>query len=429
VENKEDFLSVLSEQSIENLLTPQEVLKIQGKMWNILSGRAESYTRGGSSSLRVETAQKLLKSAGFVIRHGMNAVDGYNGFDGDAAPETVKARLLGEDYDTLFKAGLTAIEMLVKEGETLLETAVSTATAVENRAYHDTIKELGVFFKRYHYHHFAHDIPCVIDYPLAQPVDEALLGIDYINEYLRRLLIENTFCSRFEAESIGLLLRSISPDYKETLLNLYESVAANAIALTLCKGVVYALDITQNDREKLITLFRSKQEKRWALELQAASSALCSTLDITDRESIDYLTKTISDIQPRLQQSIKTKRLDIVFPSLYRESKVKKPVVTYVDGALMDAEKLRVLIDEISTCRYVSDKIILVKQNVHSLRDYFEILNICFWDEECIALFDSLSDEELRQLRLAIKQKQSKSPEWTSETGWENYLIDYIKGQ
>jgi hypothetical protein len=428
MENEETILSVLS-QNLEKQLTPQETLTIRAKLWDILAKRAESYTMGGSSSVRTETAQELLKSAGFVIRHGMNAIDEQHGADGDTAPETVKARLLGEDYDTLFKEGLRAIEMLVKEGEALLETAVSTATAVENRAYHDTIKELGVFFKRYHYHHFAHEIPCMIDYPLAQPVDEALLGIDYINEYLRRLITENTFCSRFETESIGLLLRSISPDYKETLLNVYESAVANAIGLLLCKGDYYALDITQNDREKLFALFSSWQEKSWASALQAAAAALCAALDMTDRTAIDYLAKTISDIQPRLRQGVETKRLDSVFPSLYRESKGKKPAVTYIDGALMDSEKLRGLIDEISACRYVADKIILVKQNVHSLRDYFEILNICFWDEECIALFDSLSDEELKHLRLALKQKQRKSPEWTSETGWENYLMDYTKGK
>ncbi len=429
MDSEQNFLSVLSQHNLVNLMTPAEALKIQAKLWDILAKRAESYTMGGSSSVRVETAQELLKSAGFVIRHGMNAIDERHGVDGETAPETVKARLLAEEYDTLFKAGLNAIELLVKEGEALLETVVSTATAVENTAYHDTIKEIGVFFKRYHYHHFAHEIPCVIDYPLAQPVDEALLGIDYINDYLRRLIIENTFCSRFEAESIGLLLRSISPDYKHNLLNFYESVAANAIALTLCKGVVDALDITQNDTEKLIALFSPWQEKRWASELQAASSALCSALDITDSAAINYLTKTISDIRPRLQQGVETKQLHVVFPSLYRESEGKKPAVTYIDGALMDSEKLRGLIDEISACRYVADKIIIVKQNVHSMRDYFEILNICFWDEECIALFDSLSSEELKHLRLALKQKQSKSPEWTSETGWENYLIDYVKGK
>ena len=96
--NEESFLSVLSAQQLESLLTPQDVLKIHGKLWEVLRGRAESYTQGGSSSMRVETAQELLKSAGFVIRLGLGGGD----------PETIKAHLLGDEFDTLFKMGVSS---------------------------------------------------------------------------------------------------------------------------------------------------------------------------------------------------------------------------------------------------------------------------------------------------------------------------------
>ena len=60
----------------------------------------------------------------------------------------------------------------------------------------------------------------------------------------------------------------------------------------------------------------------------------------------------------------------------------------------MDNEKLRDLINEIKSCRFVSDKVAMVKQEVKSIGDLVEVLNICFWEEEAVALFKAFSKEE-----------------------------------
>lgn len=423
--NEKSFISLLSNKGIENLLTPQEALTIKVKLWDVLAGRAESYTVGGSSSVRVETALELLKSAGFVIRHGIQDMYGCGGSGGNFTPETVKARLLSEDYDTLFRAGLKVIEALVKEGKVLLEAAVSTATAVDNIAYHSTLKELGVFFKRYHYHHFAHDIPCMLDYPLAHPVDETLMGINYINEYLRRLIIENEFCGKFEPEAVRELLKSITPDYKENLLNIYEAVAANAVALMLLGGDIAALDVTDKDRERLTSLIGTWTEETAPSKLRAVSSGLCAILGISDSAAFEYMAQTASELYVRLKPILKYDRMEHMFPSLHREKPVTKSAVTYIDGPLMDNEKLRALIDALTSCRSVSEKITLARHSVGSLRDWAEILGICFWGEELEALFMTFSGDELDLLWRYVREKQRKYPEWVSETGWESALIDH----
>jgi hypothetical protein len=71
MENEESLLSVLSNTGIENLLTSEEALTIQTRLLDILANRVDSYQRGGSCSVRIETAQELLRSAGFVISHGL----------------------------------------------------------------------------------------------------------------------------------------------------------------------------------------------------------------------------------------------------------------------------------------------------------------------------------------------------------------------
>jgi hypothetical protein len=416
MDNEESFLSVLGQQNIESLLTPQEALKIRGKLWDLLAGRAESYTMGGSSSVRIETAQELLRSAGFVLRHAL----------GEAEPSVIKDLLLNGAYDDLFRSGLNKLEACVAEGEALLQKALATATAVENAAYRGTLKELGVFFKRYHIHHFAHEIPCMLDYPLARPVDEALLGIDYIADYLRRLLLENDFLSRFDPQAVTLLLRSVTPDYKETLLNIYETVAANALAQTLLGGDVLSLDVTSRDRSRLLSLMGAWNDDIATIKLRAASSGLCAILNISDPAAADYLALTAEELYIRIRPVLPFRRLERVFPSLYREPEQKAPAITYIDGALMDDEKLRDLIDALTSCAEISEKLALAHRHTASLRDWAEILGICFWGEELRAVFDSFGHEELDLLNRFVREKRRKYPEWISETGWEDALTEYI---
>ncbi len=402
------------------MLTPEDISAIQRKLWVLLDKRTESYTMGDSSSVRVEMAEELLKSACFII--GLN-------FDAGADSETIKKLLVSEDYDVLFKTGFNEVKSRVKIGEALYEKAAESMLAIDNHSYMNTCKALKTFFKQYDIYNFAHEIPCVIDYPLALPVSEKLQGIDYINEYLRRYILENEFCGRFDAETVIMLLKSNDRDYRDNLLNIYEAVAANALGLTLLKGNIYALDITDNDRGKLYARVRMWKDSEAGCMLQEASAVLCSRLDLPEMAAAEYLAETVAARLPRLTQAMKIKRLEAIFPSLYREPKEKKTSVTYLDGTPMDNEALRDLIDEITECRLIADKILLVKQNVHSLRDYAEILGICFWDGESEALFDALNKDELEMLSRYVKHQQNRYSEWGSETGWETRLAEYLNKQ
>ena len=91
------------------------------------------------------------------------------------------------------------------------------------------MQNLGLFFKRYDIYYEAHQIPCSIDYLLLNPVEEGIKGISYIEEYIRRIRIENSFISLFDFDIvIGLLQRGV-PDYKENYLNLSEPVFINSL--------------------------------------------------------------------------------------------------------------------------------------------------------------------------------------------------------
>ena len=99
----------------------------------------------------------------------------------------------------------------------------------------------------------------------------------------------------------------------------------------------------------------------------------------------------------------------------------------YIDNKPMDNDKLRALMDKITDCRTPADKVSLTLENVGSLRDLFEILNICLWGEENTELFAALDETGLKLLSHRLKAMQKKHPDWHSESGWEENFEAYMK--
>lgn len=414
--NNRNYLSLVLDQDLQTgIFTLEEINTIQIKLWSLLGKRTERFTMGDSSSIPIETAEELLKSICFSINIYLKS-------NNDSI-----SLLKNKDMDTLLELGWSKIELEIKTGKELLNEAKINALPIENISYYDTLQEIGVFFKKYDYQFFAHEIPCSIDYQLCQAVSEELFGIEYINEYLRRFIIENKLCKRFDIEKIKMLLKSYCSDYKELLINIYEPIITNAVGLTLLDGDITSLDITDSDRSHLLFQFRAWSKHEALDALSQASEKLCHYLQISDALEKEYLKAAIVNLYPRIAAALPSNQLDAIFLSLSCSEQTPAAQVQFVDGAMMNDEQLRMLIDEISSCRYVTDKIAMFKREVHSLRDCIEVLNICFWDDECIELFNVLDKTKLALLLNFIYQKQHESPDWRSESGWEKQLIKYIQ--
>ena len=100
----------------------------------------------------------------------------------------------------------------------------------------------------------------------------------------------------------------------------------------------------------------------------------------------------------------------------------------YTDGDAAQDDMLRALIEALNACQTATEKAMLVKEAVHSLRDMTEVLDVCFWAEESIAVFELMGRAELALLYRFI---QNRPKEKRSPTGWEqaleNYISDHIK--
>lgn len=409
------YLSLLSGKMLsQNIMSESEIREFQKSLWSVLAMQVQRYTMGDSSSVPVETAQELLNSICFCIRMYMKEA---------SVDLNVLKKLSAGD---LFFKGRMVIEKAVNDGRQLLSRAIDTAPHwLDNLSYINTLNEISVFFKKYDYRFLAHEIPCSIDYQLSQPVSEELLGIEYINEYLRRINIENLFINRFDPEGVTLLLESCFPEYKALLINLYEPVAANAIGLALINGNITALDVTESDRLVLIEYFREWTDAVALEKLQKAAAFVCSCLDIGDETAKNYIRQTAKDLYPRISAAASAGSLDNVFLSISHGKEEKGLESIYVDSSPMDDEKLRSLISEIKNCRYLYDRIKIVQNDIHSLSDLTEVLNVCFWGNDCDTLFDALGSEIIELLEHYAARKYADDPDWASESGWELRLKQY----
>ncbi|MDP4119555.1 MAG: DUF6179 domain-containing protein [Bacillota bacterium] len=409
---EEEFSLFATKNFLNNLEYDLDQQLLQKIMYELLLERMQRYTMGDSSSVTIETAEKLLKSIVFSV-----------GVAVENSSESVGFIKCG-DTTAVLKAAWSVIEREIKTGKGLLATIKKTTPEVRNRAYYDTVNELTAFFNRYDYRFFAHEIPCMIDYQLCNPVPESFEGILYINEYLRNLYIENTILQRFEPSTVSALLKSITPDYEEQLMNILEPVLTNAFGCVLLKKPVKSLDINDNDRSKLLSLLKTWQGNK---DMHIVVEQLCALLTPLDDRIVQYLLTALQSLFPHIQSAVLANNLESVFLSLYSENMNVESSVHFTDNEIMNNQQLRALIHEISECRFVSDKIAIMKRDVHSLRDICEIMNVCFWGKDSIDYYHTLSITEQELLLFYIKEKHKENPEWSSETGWERQLVVYLK--
>jgi Family of unknown function (DUF6179) len=408
-ENNISLLSFSDNMQIDKNISEEHRMLIELKMWNLLSKHTERYTMGDSTSVPIEVAEELLNSICFSI--GLE-LQGLNN------PKEV---LIGEDVSHLLKDSWSKIDSMIEMGKKLLGEVKENSPNIENISYNDTLNEIGEFFKRYDYRFFAHKIDCSIDYQLSNPVSEKLQGIEYINEYLKSLLTENEFCKSFDKDKVIYILNSYCPDYKGLLINIFEPILTNAVGLDILGEDILSLEISAMEREILLRIFRNLSKAEILDKLRSSAKKLCDTLGIIDNEKIEYIQKTAIDIYPRIEVGLSTGNIDNVFLSFKYEEVLKE--INFIDNDAMDNEKLRNLINEIKDCRFISDKIAMVKEEVHSLSDLVEVLALCFWDDEALELFKTLSKEEIYLLKNYL---DSKGEGYISNSEWEIKFRDYI---
>ena len=166
------------------------------------------YCAGGSSSVSAFEAHELAMSVAFALGIA------------DATPEEAAIVLDVDDPVALWHEGVRALQRRTDAALALWRDVVAAMPPIRNVALRDTLASLGELRRRYDVHFAAHEVPCDIDYQLSEPVDPGLLGIDYVEAYLARLLVEARWIARFDVESCVAVLERACPDYRGLHVNL-----------------------------------------------------------------------------------------------------------------------------------------------------------------------------------------------------------------
>ena len=262
---------------------------------DLLGWQIRRYTSGESTSLRAETARELLLGLRYTLSMAQTPALT------DGGPESA------------YRAGLRTIETELSRFEKLYAMACLDAVDMGNLSYRDTLRSIGGFRKKYDRLYFPHIVPCDIDYQLCRPVSEELLGVSYVNEYLRRLITENRFLARFDFAALEALLSRSSPSHRQLLINLYSPVAEAALGLTLCGEDIWTLKISDAGRTRLADLFHPLTDTAALAALDRAAERLARALELKESERA-YLRETAMELWPRLASALPTGDLTGVLP-------------------------------------------------------------------------------------------------------------------
>ena len=270
-------------------------LELEAALWALCAREAELYTAGDSSSLPAGTAQELLRSVSFTLD-----ISG-------AAPTP-------ENLTGALALGRKKLGAMVLRGKALWSRACLTAPAVENEFYRRTLKSIGGFFRLYDLRFFAHDVDCEVDYQLCRPVPETLLGIGYINEYLRRIIAENMIIGHFPPRQVQALLGGWLPEYSSLPANLCEPVILSACGLIIAGQEADTLTFTSDIYENLSARLSGLSGNELRPLLSSAAEALCRVAGLSG-EAADYIISAALDALPRLSAALAAGDISAVFPS------------------------------------------------------------------------------------------------------------------
>ena len=269
---------------ITDTLTRQEEQALQERLLELLAWQVRRYTHGESLSVPTETAQALLDSLCLTL-----------GLD-PAHPAARGRELLTQDLQAALTAGQERLREEVVRGKDLWEALCRALPPGENRAMSDTLRSIGGFWRRYDPVYRSQEIPCDIDYQLAVPVPETKQGVQYVNEYLARLALENRFLRRYAQEELTPVWERYHPWYREEVCNLFQPVAVNALGKAVLGTAPVPLTMTDGEREALAGRFRDRTREETCSVLAAAARMLAGE----EGDTAAYLTACAHDLAGRL---------------------------------------------------------------------------------------------------------------------------------
>lgn len=395
-------ISLLNEALHVGLIDQATLDGVQAQVMVILADLIRKYTKGESSSLKVETTQRLLMSIFYAIDAGISSFD-----DSQEALHSLES----DNIEEIYKRGLDLLESCLTGSQELYQEVEKNKLSVQIEAYHSTINALPDFFLNYDLLYSAQDTMANIDYPLLFD-DMSIQGVLYIKQYLEKLRLEDQFCRLFAPGDVNRLLynygRVYRINYSEALINVFEIVLNNAIYSVLSGNSEVILRISQEQFEHLQKKFMGLAHSHISSLVEEAIEILIKQLRIDQPRTQDYIRNFKSECLSRFINGLAYNCLENVI--LIDKEQTHQFDIVFDEGNRLDDESFRLLVDDIMDCNFTKRKTEIVRCSIYSLGDFIDILEAdCFFGDEYYDLFNSLGDMELSVLARIVFIEEIRS--------------------
>lgn len=414
------FQSLLQEAYNQAELSDSEMEYIQTQCITLLAKNTDRYNNGESSSVKIEVAETIMESNFYTIGIYLKSLP-----DIASALNTVK----NDPISKLYQQGHRIINAKLNVAKHLYQLVCRTKLQSPNYTYNATIDEgIKSFFKQYNADYGAHETSTSIDYQLMNPVTD-LAGVEYIIQYLKNLYMENSFCSKFDAAIIHEVMCGYDKGYKDLLVNIFGQVLQNALGCRILGKDILSLNILPVDIHQLKNIFINETNESIFLLLQQSAETVMKTLNIKSMSLNTYICASLPEIASRIQSAINTDTLQTIF--LTRQSFKANQVIKYSMGNKMDDEAYRSIVNEVFACRYLEDKVQIIKTHIKTLADMEDIILDAELNEaEAFAIFKLLDDIEIAILvKRHPYHRDADAIEFSdAEIRLQQYLEKYLHG-
>lgn len=362
--SEEFYVQSLLQVAVEkNRLTVDELETIQFQCLQLLTSQIEKYNNGHSSSTRIEVAEGIMQSILYTIGIQLKTVPN---------PVDAVQMLKVTSIEELHQLGRKRIEQKLKATKILANIMLENKLDVPQDIYNATVTEgIKGFFKLYNPNFEAHEIHITADYPVCIPIG-SFVGIEFMQKYIETINYENIFCQYFSSEAIQQLLSGYQDDYQHVVMNIYEKVLTTAIGCKIIGRNARDLTISKIQRDYLVQ-FLSKQSAEQLKEIIfKAAELLKNELGINVGALEKYIDKSLAIIVMNIDTAVKLNTLEQQFITAKYLDKDSNIQFSY--GNKLDDELYRTIIDEIKDCRYTSDKLAIIKSEIHSISDLEDVI-------------------------------------------------------
>ncbi len=352
----------------------EDVMTVQGGLFDLLSERLMHMTNGESCSVPAETAQAVLSAMLYTLDQQLLTAP---------TPDDAAKRLILDPAASLYEAGLQRIRRRLQASELQYRRYLPLFRALPDSAMKATATDgITGFFRAYRPDGFADAVPITADYPLYLDGNAigGMCGVSFLGRYLDGLITEARFLSKFRADTLMAVLSASDPLYRETPTNLYAPMLATVIGMVLLHRPFSAWKYGLQGED--ITDLQRLYDNGTFTETRMAEAAEIVIDDLMlDGSDAVYLRRAAEKLYDSAVGCLSRHLPMLVFPctdAAYRadqrgEDSAYSGALSY-HGGRMTADTFRCLDYDLRTCTSAAEKTNLILSRVQGLEDICDLL-------------------------------------------------------